>query len=272
MKYLASTLGIAVALCASRADSQTFTTLVQFTGTSGTASGWDPQGSLAVSGTTLYGMTLYGGTNTTVISGGTYGYGNIFSVGVDGTNYQNLLSFTGTGGAANGAESRRKLDSRRYNALRHDLARRHPGDLATSSASAADGTNYQNLISFSGSGGTASGKCSIYQQLDAGGTTLYGMTELAVQHLFGQHLQRWHGRHQLPEPRFLHRQRGHGDRRASVRQLDGRRHDTLRPDELGWLQRCGNIFRVGTDGTSFQNLVSFPGGTQSAPAKLPTAA
>ena len=50
------------------------------------ASGWNPHGSLTLSGTTLYGMTLDGGTDR---------YGNIFSVGIDGSGFQNLYSFTG---------------------------------------------------------------------------------------------------------------------------------------------------------------------------------
>ena len=57
-------------------------------------------GSLTLNGTTLYGMTLQGGSN---------GDGNIFSVGIDGTNYQNLVSFTGTGGTASGSFSTWRL-------------------------------------------------------------------------------------------------------------------------------------------------------------------
>jgi uncharacterized repeat protein (TIGR03803 family) len=41
---------------------------------------------LILSGTTLYGTTE---------SGGVSGYGNIFSVGIDGSDYQNLYSFSG---------------------------------------------------------------------------------------------------------------------------------------------------------------------------------
>ena len=68
--------------------------LVSFTGTGGMAGGENPYGSLTLSGTTLYGMTAAGGTG---------GRGNIFSVGTDGTSYQNLVSFTGIGGIASGS-------------------------------------------------------------------------------------------------------------------------------------------------------------------------
>ena len=50
--------------------------------------GKDPNfGSLALSGTTLYGMTVEGGSS---------GDGNVFSLGTNGSGYQNLLSFSGT--------------------------------------------------------------------------------------------------------------------------------------------------------------------------------
>jgi uncharacterized repeat protein (TIGR03803 family) len=41
-------------------------------------------------GTNLYGMTGIGGPN---------GNGNVFSIGIDGTNFKNIVSFTGSGGA-----------------------------------------------------------------------------------------------------------------------------------------------------------------------------
>src|SRR5262249_30697787 len=86
MKHLAFSFAISFALCASRADAQTFTTLIQFTGTGGTAAGLNPYGDLILSGTTLYGVTEQGGTA---------GYGNVFSVGINGSGYDDLYDFTG---------------------------------------------------------------------------------------------------------------------------------------------------------------------------------
>ena len=60
--------------------------LLSLTGTSGSAIGQTPDAGLTLSGTTLFGLTRMGGT---------YGYGNIFSVGIDGSGYQNLYNFTG---------------------------------------------------------------------------------------------------------------------------------------------------------------------------------
>lgn len=48
--------------------------------------GANPQGSLAASGGALYGTTYYGGTN---------GYGTIFGVNTNGSNFASLYSFTG---------------------------------------------------------------------------------------------------------------------------------------------------------------------------------
>ena len=64
-------------------------TLLSFSGTGGAYPGDYPYGDLTLSGTVLYGMTSDGGSNI----GGT-----VFSVGTNGSGFQNLLSFTGTGG------------------------------------------------------------------------------------------------------------------------------------------------------------------------------
>ena len=57
-------------------------------GTNGDA----PTGSLTLTGTTLYGMTDYGGSA---------GQGNVFSIGTNGTGYQNMVSFSGGTNGAN---------------------------------------------------------------------------------------------------------------------------------------------------------------------------
>ena len=73
-----------------------FTNLHNFTATSGSAGGEginsdgvNPVGGLILSGNTLYG---------TAVQGGTYGYGTVFAVNTDGTGFTTLHSFTGGGG------------------------------------------------------------------------------------------------------------------------------------------------------------------------------
>ena len=63
------------------------------------------------------------------------GYGNIFSVGTNGTNYQNVLSFTGTGGTASGDMAVRQLDAQRHYALRQ--RRRTAASMATDAATSS---------------------------------------------------------------------------------------------------------------------------------------
>ena len=72
------------------ADGSSFTNLHSFVGAPG--DGQNPNGTLTLSGTTLYGMTLYGGASNT---------GVLFQVQTDGSGYTNLHSFVG--GAGDGA-------------------------------------------------------------------------------------------------------------------------------------------------------------------------
>ena len=80
---------ILLAAASGQANAQTFTSLLSFTGTGGAYPGLSPYGDLTVSGTTLYGMTPFGGSS---------GDGNVFSIGTNGSGYQNLFSFSGTNG------------------------------------------------------------------------------------------------------------------------------------------------------------------------------
>ena len=141
--------------------------LLSFTGTGGAASGEYPLGSLTLSGTTLYGMTSQGGTS---------GNGNVFSVGLNGANYQNLLSFTGTGGAASGEYPQEGSLTVCGTTLYGMTAVGGAGGDGNIFSVGTNGTNYQNLLSFTGTGGAASGLGS-FGSLTLSGSTLYGMTD-----------------------------------------------------------------------------------------------
>ncbi len=120
-----------------------------------------PWGSPTLSGATLYGMTYGGGAN---------GDGNIFSVGIDGTNYQNLVSFTGTGGSASGLNPRGSLilsGTTLYGTTVFGGVN-HRGNLFSVGI---DGTGYQDLYNFAG--GTDGGYPGADLTLSAG--TLFGM-------------------------------------------------------------------------------------------------
>lgn len=75
------------------APAGTLTTLVHFTGSSGTRSGSEPVGALVANGTTLYGVTSAGGQN---------GRGVVFSVTTGGT-WTLVATLTGVAGAARGS-------------------------------------------------------------------------------------------------------------------------------------------------------------------------
>ena len=84
MSFVISALMV-LGLVSGQASAETLTTLVSFN----YANGANPLGSLTLNGSTLYGMTNNGGAN---------GYGNIFSIPVDGGIPTVLASFDGTNG------------------------------------------------------------------------------------------------------------------------------------------------------------------------------
>jgi hypothetical protein len=165
MKYPAFQLALVGALWASIADSQTLKTLLQFSGSGGTAIGASPYGSLTLGGTTLYGMTTEGGA----------GYGNVFSVGTDGTNYQNLVSFTGSGTTGVGpflVQGSLTLGGTTLYGMNSFGGADNYGNIFSVGT---NGTNYQDLVFFTGVAGPAIGLVP-RGSLTLSNSTLYGMT------------------------------------------------------------------------------------------------
>jgi uncharacterized repeat protein (TIGR03803 family) len=260
MKVLAFNIALAVALCASQADSQTFTTLVNFTGTSGTATGQFPIGSLTLGGTTLYGMTQYGGKN---------GDGTAFSVGIDGTSFQNLVSFTGSGGTASGLNpwGNLTISGKTLYGMTQSGAANGIGNVFSVGA---DGTNYQNLLSFTGTGSAASGGLP-YGSLALSGTTLYGMTSGLFSgvtysgNVFSvgtggtnyQNLVNFTGTSGSASGRWPY-----GSLTLSGTTLYGM-------TQSGGTPGVGNVFSVGADSTNYHNLLTFTGSGGAASGAQP---
>ena len=236
-------------------DGTSYQAVVSFTGASGTANGSGP-GNLAYSGTTLYGMT----------GGGGFGYGNIFSVGLNGTNYQNLVSFTGTGGTANGREPMGGVTLAGATAFGMTYEGGIPNINGTGYgnvfSAGVDGTNYQNLVSFTGSPGTANGAAAVWQP-DVRGRSPLWHDSLGRRRWAWQYLQRRRGR-RLPECPLVYGHERFGKRRVSTGQPDACRHRPLWHDAQGGAYGYGNIFSVGLDGSGYQNLYSFTGGSDGA--------
>ena len=126
--------------------------------------GATPDGSLTLSGSTLYGMTIGGGVKDD--------FGTIFQINTDGTGYKVLYSFTAVandGGAPTGDLTLSGTGSTLYGMTFGGGAKY----LGTIFQINTNGTGYQQLYSFTGlsDGGYP------YGSLTLSGSTLYGMTQ-----------------------------------------------------------------------------------------------
>jgi len=140
-------------------DGTGYTILHKFGG--GAADGGIPNGSLILSGTTLYGMTRYGGNNNN---------GTIFKIGVDGAGFALVRSFLG--GVADGAYPTGALilsGSTIYGVTSEG----GDSDSGTIFKMAIDGTGYTLLHKFAGGAVDGADPCG---SLILSNTTLYGMT------------------------------------------------------------------------------------------------
>ncbi len=242
------TAAIGVAFCASRANSQTFTTLVQFTGTGGTASGDYPSDGLLLSGTTLYGMTEEGGVN---------GLGNLFSVGMDGSNYQNVVSFTGIGGAASGAIPVGSL-IRSGTTLYGMTFGGGANGIGNIFAVGINGSNYQNLLSFTGTGGAASGQYP-EDSLILNGTRLYGMTVLGGANGIGNIFSVGTNGSNYQDLISFTGTGGTASGNVPFGSLILNGTTLYGMTYKGGGNGYGNVFSAGTNGSNYQDLVSFTG-------------
>jgi uncharacterized repeat protein (TIGR03803 family) len=238
-------------------DGTSYVNLVSFTGTSGSANGWGPEGSLTLIGTTLFGMTEEGGTAGVVYSG--LGAGNIFSVSTDGTNYQNLVSFTGLHGPANGVFplGNVALSGTRF----YGTTQQGGNGNGNLFSLGVDGSDFQNLIAFTGSSGTASGRFPGYGTLARGGTTLYGMTLQGGASGFGNVFSVG-----LDGSNYQSLLSFTGSGSGGTANGRGPWGSLVLGDttlygmtRAGGAYGYGNVFSVGSNGSNYQNLVSFTG-------------
>jgi titin len=132
--------------------------------------GYNPYGSLVLSGAALYGMTY---------SGGASGLGTIFKINTDGSGYAILYSFGQIGGDGDDG-------SNPYGCLLLSGSTLYGMTSSGGSAAAGtifkintNGTGYAVLHSFN-DGSALNDGCNPYGSLVLGGTTLYGMTQQNV--------------------------------------------------------------------------------------------
>jgi len=239
-----------------------FQNILTFTGSTGAALGAHPQGNVTLSGTTLFGMTSQGGT------GSTFSYGNIFKIGVSGSGYENLLSFTNS------------TTSGRFPTGSLSLVGGSLYGLTPSGGSVGigngnffnigvDGSGYQNLLSFPSvaNGGntpfnslTLSGS-TFYATASSGGTSGHGAVfSIGADGSGYQTLVSFTGTTGVAP----------GDSPSGSLLLSGSTlYGMTRAFGAGGALN-GTLFSVGTDGSSFQNLLSFTGTTGAAPGLDPS--
>ena len=247
---LVTTLGALalVAAVSGQASAQTFTSLLSFSGTGGAYPGDEPLGDLTLSGTTLYGMTSSGGSN---------GYGNVFSIGTNGGGFQNLLTFNGVVGAD--PQGSLTLSGTTLYGM---AAQGGSSNNGTIFSVGTNGSGFRQLLSFSGTAGAYPGK-NPHSSLTLSGTRLYGTTE-------------------------------DGDGSGNVFSVgtNGSGYQNLLMFFVtnGWAPSCslalsgttlygttaaggssnnGTIFSVGTNGSGFRQLLSFSGTAGAYPGSLP---
>jgi uncharacterized repeat protein (TIGR03803 family) len=147
-------------------DGTDFTNLYDFsagdTNALGVYTNSDGANSYAVpvlSGDVLYGTTYNGGTN---------GFGTVFSLHVNGTDFTNLYNFTGGSDGANPQAGLVLSGNRLYGTARFGGT----NNQGTVFAINTDGTNFTNLYVFNGNDGSSDPESSLILS----GSTLYGTT------------------------------------------------------------------------------------------------
>ena len=141
-------------------DGSNYTALHAFTSTA--PDGYQPLGSVVLSGSTLYGTTYYGGG-----AGGSGGNGTIYSVNTDGTGYQTLYSFSTSAGYK--PYGTLIMDG----SMLYGMTYYSSGGLGSVFSFDTAGSSYSNLYTFTGSPTSGSRPLGA---LALSGSTLYGTT------------------------------------------------------------------------------------------------
>jgi len=217
------------------------TNLCVFTETSGAA---DPQTGLALSGNTLFGTTVNGGTN---------GNGTLFEINTNGTGYAEIKDFSteSSGGTnADGANPRAVLvlsGGTFYGTTRYGGT----AGWGTVFKLNADGTGFTNICSFPGTNAE-----SPIATLVASGGTLYGTGGGGT---FGSVFRINTNGTALTNIYSFNGTDGNIPTAGLV--LSG---STLYGTTQNGGTGNGNIFQVNTDGTHYTNIYNFTGGTDGA--------
>jgi uncharacterized repeat protein (TIGR03803 family) len=222
-------------------DGTGFGLLHQFAG--GGSDGQYPYGSLTLSGSTLYGMTTYGGDTDR---------GTIFKVGTDGTGFGLVHEFAGGGSDGQNPYGSLTLSGSTLYGMTYSGGDSIKGTIFKVGT---DGTGFGLLHEFAG--GVSDGQ-NPYGSLTLSGSTLYGMTRVGGDSNFGTIFKVGTDGTGFG---LLHEFAGggsdgqdpYGSLTLSGSTLYGMTYNGGDTDG-------GTIFKVGTDGTGFGLLHEFAGG------------
>ncbi len=229
-----------------QADGSGFTLLHSFSG--GTADGREPAGALIISGSTLYGMTPYGGK---------LDRGTIFRMETDGSGFTLIHSFVGAPGDGQYPNDNLILSG---STLYGTTAWGGHSDNGTIFKIQIDGNGFALLHEFPGvyAYGSPSGSLLI------SGSTLYGMTYLGGDHQLGAIFQiqadgsgfAW--LHSFFGPAGIIDERD-GQKPTGSLVLSGSTfYGMTSGGGVGGVSGYGTIFMVQTDGTGYKLLHEFP--------------
>jgi uncharacterized repeat protein (TIGR03803 family) len=208
-----------------------------------TDDGAEPRGSLTLSGSTLYGMTAYGGDSD---------YGVIFKIDTDGSGYTNLHEFAGGDDDGRHPYGSLTLSGSTFYGMTFSGGDYNSGVIFKMDT---DGCSYTNLYDFIG--GSDDGKIP-YGSLTLSGSTLYGMTYLGGDYNCG----------------VIFKINTDGSNYTNLHEFAGGNDDGLCPygsltlsdstlygmTSHGGDSGYGVIFKIDTDGSSYTNLHEFAGG------------
>ena len=247
---IAAFICMAMVLWSSSVSQAAFFNLHDFKPEASQGDGGYPQGSFALSGSTLFGMTAFGGSSH---------HGTIFQINTDGSGYRVLHNFNG--GTTDGAYPYGSLilsGSTLYGMTSGGGANGGYGAIFRMNT---DGSGYQVLYSFSG--GSTDGAAP-YGSLTLSGSTLYGMTSRGgANGGYGTIFQvntdgsGYRILHDFHTGNTSDGEGPCGDLTLSGSTLYGMTN-------YGGANDNGNIFKIETDGTGFQVLYDFSGSNDGA--------
>jgi len=232
---------------ATKTNGSGYVDLFDFNGTNGS----NPQGSLtlSVTGDTLFGMTYYGGAS---------GQGNIFSIQTNGNNFNNMVSFSGTGSYPGSYPMGSLTLSVTGDSLFGMAQSGGRFDDGIVFAVKTDGSGYDTLISFDGVNGySPQGSLT----LSPNGNVLFGMTfdggKFGNGNIFSINTSGTQFDTLFSFVEFGSENNGQNPIGSLTLSITG---DTLFGMTLdGGHYYSGNVFSIDTDGTHFNDIHDFNG-------------